>query len=67
MSALNPYESYLDGRPVEAILAATTAQLRSALEAMGPAKAALAPAPRQIEPTEIVCHLADCELAFDSA
>ena len=64
MSTLNPYESFLDGRPVEAILAATEARLAALLDAIGPEKAALAPAPGKWSPAEIVCHLTDCELAF---
>jgi len=64
MSTLNPYEGYLDGRPVEAILASTEARLASLLDAIGPEKAALRPAPGKWSPAEIVCHLADCELAF---
>ena len=64
MSTLNPYEGFLDGRPVEAILASTEARLASLLDAIGPEKAELAPAPGKWSPAEIVCHLADCELAF---
>jgi hypothetical protein len=64
MSTLNPYETFLDGRPVEAILAATEAKLASLLDSIGPEKATIAPAPGKWSPAEIVCHLADCELAF---
>lgn len=64
MSTLNPYEGYLDGRPVEAILAETAGRLASLLEVIGPQRAALAPAPGKWSPAEIVCHLADCELVF---
>jgi hypothetical protein len=64
MSVLNPYEKYLDGRPVEAILAATTTELASLLKAIGPDKVAASPAPGKWSPAEIVCHLADCELVF---
>jgi hypothetical protein len=64
VSELNPYESYLDGRPLEIILAATPGAIASALEFIGPAKAAAAPAPGKWSAAEIVCHLADCELVF---
>jgi hypothetical protein len=64
MSTLNPYESFLDGRPIETILAATAAQLTSLIEAVGPEKTILSPAPGKWSPAEIVCHLTDCELAF---
>jgi len=64
MSELNPYEKFLDGRSVEVILAATPATLASFIEAIGPAKATVSPAPGKWSAAEIVCHLADCELVF---
>jgi hypothetical protein len=64
MSDLNPYDKYLDGRAVEEILAATPAAISALIEKMGPAKAAAALAPGKWSPAEIVCHLADCEVAF---
>ena len=64
MSTLNPYAKYLDGRKPETILSATAAELASLLAAMGAEKAATAPAPGKWSPAEIVCHLADCEIAF---
>ena len=64
MSELNPYEKFLDGRAVDAILAATPVAIAGHLEAMGPQKAAAAPAPGKWSAAEIVCHLADCELVF---
>lgn len=64
MSDLNPYAGFLDGRPLEAILADTAGQLASLLAVIGPEKAAVAPAPGKWSPAEIVCHLADCDVAF---
>lgn len=64
MSDLNPYEKYLDGRPLDDILASTPSELASLLDAMGPEKSAQPPAPGKWSPAEIVCHLADCDLAF---
>jgi hypothetical protein len=64
MSALNPYEGFLDGRPIEAILADTAGRLGSLLQEIGPEKATTAPLPGKWSPAEIVCHLADCELVF---
>jgi uncharacterized damage-inducible protein DinB len=64
MSALNPYEKFLDGRPVEEILAATPARLAGLIERMGPAKATMSPAPGKWSAAEIIAHLADCELVF---
>jgi len=64
MSKLNPYENFLDGRPIENILAATPEAIRSALAAIGAANSAARPAPGKWSAAEIVCHLADCELVF---
>lgn len=64
MSELNPYDKYLDGRPPEAVLSSTAAQLALLLEAVGPARASIPPAPGKWTPAEILCHLADCELVF---
>ncbi len=64
MSALNPYDSFLDGRPVETILAATAGVAAQALDAIGADKAATPIAPGKWSPAQIVCHLADCEIAF---
>lgn len=64
MSKLNPYDRFLDGRPVEAILASTPAALISALGAIGPERVNTSPAPGKWSAAEIVCHLADCELVF---
>jgi hypothetical protein len=64
MSALNPYEKFLDGRPVDEILATTANKLAEYLEIMGHHKSTLPPAPGKWSAVEIVCHLADCDLVF---
>ena len=64
MSELNPYQKFLDGRPVREILAATPSTLAGLVETMGLAKSTHAPAPGKWSPAEILCHLADCELVF---
>jgi DinB superfamily len=64
MSELNPYEKYLDGRPIQDILGATPVTLAGLIEAMGPAKATTPPAPGKWNAAEIISHLADCELVF---
>jgi len=64
MSAENPYDKFLDGRPVEEILAATPDAIAKALDAIGDEKAGVTPAPGKWSAAEIVCHLADCELVF---
>jgi uncharacterized damage-inducible protein DinB len=64
MSALNPYAGFLDGRPVEEIVAATPDAIATVLDAIGDEKSTEAPAPGKWSAAEIVCHLADCELVF---
>ena len=64
MSALNPYESFLDGRAIETILAATPVEIAKLIEVIGPARGFEAPSPGKWSPGEIVAHLADCELVF---
>lgn len=64
MSQLNPYESFLDGRPLDTILASTADAIAAYLTAIGPNRVSLPPAPGKWSPAEIVCHLADCDLVF---
>ena len=64
MSELNPYESFLEGRTVDAILDATANEIARHLTAIGAKRASEPPAPGKWSAAEIVCHLADCELAF---
>ncbi|MGB7266130.1 MAG: DinB family protein [Terracidiphilus sp.] len=64
MNQLNLYERFLEGRPVDAILASTPEMLAEYLGAIGPQKATISPIPGKWSAAEIVCHLADCELVF---
>jgi len=64
MSQLNPYESFLDGRPIDSILASTVDAIAECLKAIGPNRLNLPPAPGKWSAAEIVCHLADCEIVF---
>jgi hypothetical protein len=64
MSELNPYAKFLDGRPVEAILSSIAHSIANQLQIIGPDRTNLEPAPGKWSPAEIVCHLADCEIAF---
>jgi DinB superfamily len=64
MSELNPYAKFLDGRSIETILSATAPALLELTKKIGPEKSMEPPAPGKWSPTEIVCHLADCEIAF---
>jgi hypothetical protein len=64
MSKANPYDGFLDGRPLEAILASTPGALAEALAAIGSGNVSTPPAPGKWSAAEILCHLADCELVF---
>ena len=64
MSELNPYAKFLDGRPLETILGTTSHEIANKLQMIGPERTIQPPAPGKWSPAEIVCHLADCEVAF---
>ena len=64
VSELNPYEKFLDGRPVQEILSATPVTLAGLIEDLGADKSTTPPAPGKWSAAEIVCHLADCEVVF---
>jgi DinB superfamily len=64
MSKVNPYQDFLDERPIDAILMTTPEAIRSMLEQIGDVNTSARPAPGKWSPAEIVCHLADCELVF---
>jgi hypothetical protein len=66
--ANNPYARFVANDParrsVPEILAASPAQLTALVDAIGPQRIQVAPAPGKWTPAEILCHLADCEIAF---
>jgi hypothetical protein len=64
MSELNPYDRFLDGRPLEAILAATPDALGYVIDILGAERSAIPPAPGKWSAAEIASHLADCEVVF---
>jgi hypothetical protein len=64
MSSINPYAKFLDGRPLEVILASTPAALTALIKTIGPERSTTPPAPGKWSATQIACHLADCEIAF---
>jgi hypothetical protein len=64
MSAINPYEKFLDGRPLEQILRSTPAEIDRLVEALGPERSLIPPAAGKWSAAEIVSHLADCEIVF---
>jgi hypothetical protein len=68
MLELNPYARFLpagtDSRGLDAILSSTAGHLAELTEAIGATRLTTAPAPGKWTPAEILCHLADCEIAF---
>jgi hypothetical protein len=64
MSELNPYAKFLDGRKLEDVLSSTSHDIANKLQMIGTDRSAEPPAPGKWSPAEIVCHLADCEIAF---
>jgi len=65
MPELNPYAKFIDTTlPLIDSLAATPATLALLFESIGPDRTDTSPAPGKWSPTEILCHLADCEIAF---
>jgi hypothetical protein len=63
MSTENPYDKFLDGRPVDEILTSTADKIAEYFEVIRPNQEKK-PAPGKWSAAEIVCHLADCELVF---
>ena len=63
-TVLNPYAKYLGEQEPLAVIAATPAKLKALAEKIGQDKIAAAPAPDKWSAREILCHLADCEIAF---
>ena len=62
--ALNPYARFVDGRDPLVVIAETAAKLATVVQRIGPANLNTIPAPGKWSPREVLCHLADTELAF---
>ncbi|MFP5237958.1 MAG: DinB family protein [Acidobacteriota bacterium] len=61
---LNPYTKYLARRSPREVLRATAEHLAALVHRIGPDRILAAPAVGKWSPREILCHLADCEIAF---
>lgn len=61
---LNPYERFVDGRDPQTVIAETAAKLTAVVQRIGAANLNTSPAPGKWSPREVLCHLADTELAF---
>jgi hypothetical protein len=62
--SLNPYAGFVDGRDPHTVIAETAGKLKSVANVIGAAGLDKSPAPGKWTPHEILCHLADTELAF---
>jgi hypothetical protein len=63
-AVLNPYAKYLNGQAPISVLRATSGRLKNLALVIGPDNIAQSPAPGKWSPRDILCHLADCEIAF---
>ncbi|HEX3685328.1 MAG TPA: DinB family protein [Bryobacteraceae bacterium] len=61
---MNPYASQLGSRDARGAISETPEQLARLAERLGPDGMQRPPAPGKWSPREILCHLADCEIAF---
>lgn len=63
-NTLNPYARFLGEQDPLAILPATPSRLKSLAQTIGPERITQPPAPGKWSARDILCHLADCEIAF---
>jgi hydrogenase maturation protease len=61
---MNPYASDLAGRDPLDVIAATPHELESLVHSLGAERLHAPLAPGKWSPSEVLCHLADCEIAF---
>lgn len=61
---MNPYAKYLGGREALGVIAETSAKLAELAQQLGPDGLRHSPAPGKWSASEILCHLADCEVVF---
>jgi hypothetical protein len=62
--ATNPYAPFVAGQDPLEVTRATPLRLESLLQARGPEKLTVAPAPGKWSVRDILSHLADCEVVF---
>jgi hypothetical protein len=61
---MNPYASFIGNRNPREVIAETPRRLSALLEKLGPEGLKRSTAPGKWPASAIVCHLADCEIAF---
>ena len=65
MSTLpNPYQKFLGDRRPQEVIAVTPAHLATIFQQLGPDGSERSYAPGKWSAREVLCHLADCEIAF---
>ena len=63
-SPANPYKEFLGDRNPQEVIAVTSDQLASVVQKLGPGGLERSYAPGKWSARQILCHLADCEIAF---
>ncbi len=61
---MNPYQKFLEGRDARTVVSETPQKLAALAHKLGPAGLKRRLAPGKWSAGEILCHLADCEVAF---
>ena len=61
---MNPYASFLGDRNPIDVIEATSRRLSEVVTTLGPSSLEWRPAPGKWNAREILCHIADCEIAF---
>lgn len=61
---MNPYASFIGSRDPREVIASTASRLKELTASLSDSKLNEAAAPGKWSAREIVCHLADCEIAF---
>jgi DinB superfamily len=62
--AVNPYKEFLGNRNPQEVIATTPGQLAAIMQQGGPDSLERSYAPGKWSARQILCHLADCEIAF---
>jgi DinB superfamily len=61
---MNPYAAQLGDREALEVVTGTPTRLEALANLLGPERIEFSPAPGKWSAREIICHLADCEIAF---
>jgi uncharacterized damage-inducible protein DinB len=61
---MNPYATHVGDRTPLDVISETPARLAQLVETIGPERLEIPPAPGKWSARDILCHLADCDIAF---